>query len=171
MTGEWELTFSEIFKKHNFRGSKSNKVASPESEIVLDYSEPNKANISTSVDCYVSGQYVSTNSVLEVNFRFNIYVKYSADTVDEAMAGVRQRVEQDFQREFPGFELTSVIIPKERFIIPTARGSMSEDEFFYYGSNLYKRITQMDQARFDMRVHRDIYDKNIDIVKDRYGLK
>ena len=165
------MTLSEIFKRHKFTGPKSNRVANIDQEAVLDYSEPNKANISTSVDCYVSGQYVSSNSILEVNFRFTIYVKYSANTVDEALAGVRWRVEQDFQREFPGFELTSVIIPKERFIIPTAKGAMTEDEFFYYGSNLYKQITQMEKARFDMRVHKDIYEKNTDIVKERYGLK
>jgi hypothetical protein len=166
------MAFSEIFRKYRFSGGRNSRFSDqPEKEIVLDYSEPNERKMALSLDCYVSGQYVDKkgNSV-EVKFRFNVYVRYSASTMQNAMSGLRGRLMEEFKREFPGFEPTTVFVEPDKWRVPVAP-TAAQEVGFYEGGELYKKLTGMQIARYEIATRKDIYDSSVSMIKKRYGLR
>ena len=106
----------ELANTVGFRGTPNNRIAEP-SQIqtlpVIDNAVPTQSNIRTSVDCYVSGQYVTRNGkVTEVTQRYTIFVAYSKATQMQTMQQIRDRITSDFQAKYgKTFNVTNVYIP------------------------------------------------------------
>lgn len=134
---------------------------------VLDYSDPLKNNVSTSIDCYVSGHYMDRKgNVLEVKQRYTVYVQYTKDTIVQAINGVRKRILDDFQSKYHGMKIDEVFIPE--LIKPLGADQISEDEGFYYGSKLFKEMTKSQKLDVDLRSAADMYKRNLGTIKRRY---
>jgi hypothetical protein len=158
---------------HSFRGTRFHKTADLQSaqQYSIDHSGGRKNSIYTSVDCYVSGTYTDKEGkTLEVIQRYTVYVAYNRDTQMTAMNETRQRIMQDFERNFPWARVSDVFIPEAKFIKPLGDGAMVQDEGFYYGSSLFRDMSRIDVARYKMSTERDIYKTNIKGIKRRYGL-
>ena len=78
------------------RGTPSHKLVDtgyPASLPIIDNSMPGQSPVRTSVDCYVSGQYVGRDGkIIEVTQRYTIFVSYSKSTQLQTMSEVRSRI-------------------------------------------------------------------------------
>jgi hypothetical protein len=119
-------TVSEIAQMRGFQGAGSVRTAdmAPVNDMeVIDNgnaADPN-ANVSTSIDCYVAGTYVTgSGKRMEVMQRYTIFVKYSNATQLQTMQQVRNRIAQDFSRRYGQFLVSTVHVPQLRDVAPHA---------------------------------------------------
>jgi len=163
-----------LARNQGFKGSKFHKYAEivGSKRFTIDQSSAAGNNIDTSVDCYISGTYIGrTGSTIEVRQRYTIYVSYNRETQKMAMAKVRSAIIMDFERNFPNFHITDIFLPEDRFIIPVGKGGLSEPYEFYYGSDLFKRMSRMDVGRFRVGTEKDIFKSRISQIKKRFNLR
>ena len=166
------MDFKGIFTKYRFSGTRANRYTDqPEKEVVMDYSEPGERTVTLSLDCYVSRQYVSSKGdAIEVRFRFTTYVKYSESTLQVAMNGTRHRITEEFKREFPNFEPTTIFVDETKWKHIEAP-TRAQEEGFYEGSELYKKLTGSQIARYELQSRKEIYKTSVKRVKERYGIR
>lgn len=166
-------TIAEISSDHGFRGSSYHKVADimVPRQVTIDESTPYLNNVNTSVDCYVSGIYSGRGGKsLEVKQRYTVFVSYSRKTQRIAMQKVREQLIRDFELNFPQFRISDVFLPEEKFIIPLGDEGLAAPEEFYFGSELFKRMSRLDVGRFKLGTEGAIYRSRLDQVRRRYGL-
>ena len=162
---------SELLKSGRFQGSSSYKHAEfPHRDFTLDFSDPTKRNVYTSVDCYVSGTYFAKGRVFNVTQRYSVFVSYNKETRQHAMLKVRDQVMQDFQHEYPELSISDVFIPENKFGIPMGGPPGSQPTEFYQGSDLWKRMSRFDVARYKLSVEKEIYKSRTDNIRKKYGV-
>jgi len=164
------VSFQSFIERLKISGGKHHRFAeaiSIDQSKVIDKSDPNKNNVSSSIDCYVSGHYTDKNgNVLEVKQRYTIYISYHKDSVNDVMTAVRTRILDDFQKKYPGMTVDDTFIPEP--IRPLGRDGFKEDEGFYYGSKLFKSLTKSQKLDIDLKTAADMYKRNIGTIRDRY---
>jgi hypothetical protein len=169
-------TIQELAKTTGFRGPANHKFAEPggiRTLPIIDNSVPTRSNIRTSVDCYVSGQYLQKNgNVIEVTQRYTIFVSYSHDTQMQTMSQVRERIIQDFESRYgKEFNVTTVFVPDLPVPPPklpgVGAGEIAPLEM-YRGSDLFKQITAYEKLRYDVGTENVKSRINIDSLRDRY---
>ena len=110
------VSIKELAQTVGFKGPSNRRIAEPSSVKTLtpiDNAIPGQATIRTSVDCYVSGQYVSQKGArsIEVTQRYTIFVAYSKSTQLATMNQVRDRILQDFQGRYGStFNISNVFV-------------------------------------------------------------
>jgi hypothetical protein len=166
-------SIKEIAADHPFKGQKFHKFSDlgVNSKYSIDHSGGKKNSIYTSIDCYVSGSYISnTGQSLEIKQRYTVYVAYNRETQKVAMNEVRQKIIDDFSMNFPQFRVSDVFIPETKFITPLGDDGVVENAEFYHGSNLYKAMSRIDVAQYKVEMEKNIYKSNVKSIKKRYGL-
>jgi hypothetical protein len=103
--------------------------------------------------------------MLEVKQRYTLYVSYNARTQTVAMARLRNDMIMDFEQNFPQFHVTDIFIPEDKFVIPAG----PEPSEFYYGSELFKRMSRLDVYKYRLGTERQIYDSRTRALRKRYG--
>lgn len=173
-------TIGELAKQVGFKGSMQHRMAEPSSVRtlpVIDNSSPVASNIRTSVDCYVSGQYVQRNGhVIEVMQRYSIFVAYHKETQLATMNQVRDRIIMDFEEKYgTTFNVSNVHVPqlpvpKSESIRGIGKGSVG-DLSFYEGSDLFRQMTSYEKMRHEIGTQREMARTNIGSIRQRYGYK
>lgn len=163
---------------HRVADLPSDKGAAP----VINNADPGAPSISTSVDCYVSGQYLgSKGQTIDVVQRYTVYVSYSARTQAQTMSEVRDRITADFQSKYgKTFNVGNVYIPslKAPRMNPSGDLMWQQDHvgpgqiapgMFYEGARTFKQETRTERKRFEIDTIKSIARTNIGSVKRRYG--
>ena len=169
------ISIKEIANQTGFRGPVSHRRADPidvRSLPVIDNADAFNKAVRTSVDCYVSGQYVQRNGrVLEVTQRYTIYVSYTKETQYGTMQQVRDRIARDFQEKYGNtFNISNIYVPNLPIPMQEPRAEVG-DEQMYGGTDLFRQMTKYEKARYDIGTERLKADVNIESIKKRYGLK
>ena len=169
------ISIKEIANQTGFRGPVSHRRADPidvRSLPVIDNADAFNKAVRTSVDCYVSGQYVQRNGrVLEVTQRYTIYVSYTKETQNETMQQVRDKIARDFQEKYGNnFNISNIYVPNLPIPMKEQRPEVG-DEQMYGGSSLFRDMTKYEKARYDIGTERLKANVNIESIKKRYGLK
>ena len=130
----------------------------------VDHSIPGMKNVSTSIDCYVYGQYVVRGGkTIDVHQRYTIFVTYNAQTHPDAMKELRETVLADFQTRYgSAFNITNVEIPP--LPVPV-KERKADSAVFYRGTDMFRSMTAHERARYDIKSQRDIAAKNIDSIR------
>ncbi len=164
----------ELARQHGLRGTPNYKTTEPQDVRtlpVVDNTLPVGKNVRTSIDCYVSGQYVqSSGKVIEVKQRYTIFIGYNKETVVATMADVRNRVISDFDARYGGtFNITSIVIPD----LPAIPDAPSADpEQMYQGSGLWRRevIPPYEKERLEISTEKIRATVNIKNIRERYRM-
>lgn len=126
----------------------------------------------TSVDCYVAGSYIGRDgATVEIKQRYTIYVSYNRLTQRQAMNKVHSVIIEDFGNNFPSFHVTDVFIPEHEFIVPLGASGLYEPEAFYYGSDLFKRMSRQETGRFRVGLERDIFQSRMRQIKKQFKMR
>lgn len=164
------VNFQSFIERLKVSGGKRHRFAEAidiDQSKVLDFSDPNTNNISTSIDCYVSGHYVDRNgNVLEVKQRYTVYISYHKESLTQAIAALRQRILDDFQNKYPGMKIDDTFIPE--LVRPLGEEGITEDIGFYYGSQMFKALTKSQKLDTALKSAADMYRRNLGTIKDRY---
>jgi hypothetical protein len=142
---------------------------------VIDNAEPSGPNVSTSVDCYVSGQYLGRNGqTIEVTQRYTVFAQYGKNTQAQTVNQIRDAIINDFNSRFGRqFNVANVYvpglpIPKDEAVKQgVAPGEVAPVEF-YYGSGTFRDQTRYARLRWDIGTQNKIRDVNVRGLKDRY---
>jgi len=170
----------EIANNVGFKGTPQHRIAEPSTVHtlpVVDNSVMTQSNVRTSVDCYVSGQYVHrTGKVIEVTQRYSIFVAYSKGTQMQTMAQIRDRITNDFHAKYgTSFNVTNAFVPgipvpKDKELEGTPRGEAGPLEM-YRGSDMFREMTRYEKSRYEIGTQREMAKMNIKSIKDRYGVR
>lgn len=134
----------------------------------MDYSDEKEPKITTTIDCYVSGTYVtSKGKVFSIRERFSITVTYSNSTIIETMARVRELLISKFEQENPEFKISDIFIPELR---PEMK-RIPEPTFVYRGGKVFRYMTRLQEGRLVLGTERDIYKSRARRIIEKYGLK
>lgn len=169
------ISIKEIANQTGFRGPISHRRAEPmdvRTLPVIDNADSFNKSVRTSVDCYVSGQYVQRNGrVLEVTQRYTVYVSYTKESQYGTMQQVRDRIARDFQEKYGNnFNISNIYVPT----LPVPVGGIEKEpgeEQMYGGSRMFRDMTKFEKARYDIGTERLKAGINIESIKKRYGLK
>lgn len=137
---------------------------------VIDNSMPHGQNVRTSVDCYVSGQYVQRNGKsLSVTQRYSIFVSYGRESQVNTLKEVRERVAADFQERYGGtFNITTIHVPDLK--TPVDVPNYGDDMNLYGGSQSFKRqLGNYEKMRLDVGTERLKERLNVGSIRNRYG--
>lgn len=142
---------------------------------VIDNSLPYVSNVRTSVDCYVSGQYVQRNGqVIEVTQRYSIFISYNKTTHYQTMQHLQERIASDFQARYgAAFNITTVYVPDLPAPIndnvPGVQPGQEMPIEFYTGSRLFKDQHEYQKLRLDIGKEHIKEKTNIQNLRKRYG--
>jgi len=166
---------SELASTAPFKGTSNHKISEPQTVQtlpVIDNALPRQATVRTSVDCYVSGQYVQrSGKVLEVTQRYTIYVAYSSSTQLQTMNEVRARIVGDFEAKYGRtFNVTNAFVPVMPVPNPDVREGVSPMEM-YRGTDMFKEITRYEKMRYDIGGEQLKEETNIRSIRKRYGYR
>lgn len=165
---------SDLARNVGFRGTGQRRFAEPNAIRTLptiDNGSPQRSkNVTTSIDCYVSGQYLQrTGKVIEVSQRYTIFIKYTAETQVATMKQLRDRIMSDFQERYgTSFNITTVHVPD----IPAAPEVLPVDDMqMYGGSTLFREMTRYEKYRYDVGTEKAKERYNVESIRKRYGYK
>jgi len=169
-------SITDLANQVGFKGTPSHRTAEPKMAVLqsVNNSVPNQSNITTSVDCYVSGQYVQRNGkVIEVTQRYQIFVSYGQATQFATMDQVRNRIIQDFEGKYgKSFNVVNTHVPTlpvpTKPVLPGTTPGQSGDIEMYAGSGLFRDMTEFEKTRYDIKTQRVQSQTNIESIKDRY---
>ena len=165
----------EIANTVGWKGSSTHRLAEGNmnrSLPILDNSTRTGSNIRTSIDCYVSGQYVGKNGgVHEYTQRYSIYVSYSKETQMQTMQQVRQRIIDDFQARYGRtFNITTVFVPDLPVPISEQLKNVQDIEM-YRGSSLFRSMSRYEKMRIDVTTEQLKAKANITSIRSRYKFR
>lgn len=133
----------------------------------LDYTERTEKSISTSVDVFVTGQYISHKGrTFSIRERYTVHVRYSMSNIREVMSRIREMIMSKFQQDNPDFNITDIFIPE--LIRPSA---VPEPKYMYRGGRVWRYITRFSEGRFRLQTEKDIYKSRASRLIAKYGLK
>lgn len=140
---------------------------------VIDNTDPVAANVRTSIDCYVSGQYVGKGGKsFEVKQRYTIFVSYGQRTQMQTMSQVRNAIANDFSQKYGmQFTISSVYVPSLITPKPDAPGVKKGEEQpieFYLGSGSFRRMTRYEKYHADVDAERVRHNVTLKDVRSRY---
>jgi hypothetical protein len=169
----------ELGSTVGFRGPMAHRTAEPgvnTSLPVIDNTDQSAPNVRTSVDCYVSGQYLGRRgNTIEVVQRYTVFVSYSRNTQKATMDQLRDRITNDFSSRYGSqFNVSGMQIPG--LPIPDIHtpgvnpGEVAPVEF-YWGSKTYREMTRTTRLRYDIGTQGKIRDLNVGSLKKRYGVR
>ena len=162
-------------------GTQNHKIAEPginRQLPVIDQSDPTLPNVRTSVDVYVSGQYLGPKGkTVEVVQRYTIFVSYSKRTQQQAMQQVREQALSDFQSKYGSyFNVSNVRVsdgpsPMDQAAMQGAmpQGAGPAPAQFYWGSGIFRDMTRSEKERYDIGTQKSIARENIGSIKKRFG--
>jgi hypothetical protein len=165
------VTIRELAANVGFKGTSYNRTAEPQIQRNLPVIDNARGSagpkISTSIDCYVSGEYVSGKGQrMAVIQRYSIFVSYGQDTQAATMQQVRARISQDFSERYGGtFNVAHVHVPD---LLTPQRAPTADAEQFYRGSEEWR--LRIARASFDIGTERSKITKNISNIRRRYDL-
>ena len=170
------ISIKEIADQSGFRGPISHRRAEPvgvRNLPVIDNSDQFNRSVRTSVDCYVSGQYVQSNGrVMEVTQRYTVFVSYNKETQFISMQQVRDRITTDFADKYgKSFNVSNVFVPDLPVPVSAPTGGTSDDEVMYGGSRMFREMTSYEKKRYEIGTERLKADTNIESIKKRYALR
>lgn len=167
------MKISELAQSVGFQGNGKLKRAEPSISRTIppvDKSVPLMKTMRTSVDCYVSGQYVQRDGrVIEVMQRYSVFIAYTRETQLEAMQEVRNRISQDFQNKYgQTFNIATIFVPD---LIAPPLPTVPEPEQMYGGTSLFKQLSAYERERYEVSTERLKSDLNVHSIRQRYGSK
>jgi len=139
---------------------------------VIDNTLPGSENVRTSVDCYVSGQYLQRNGqAIEVTQRYSIFVSYSKQTQFATMKELSDRIASDFSARYgSSFNITTIYVPDLPAPIEKEQPQEGSPIEFYAGSKLFKaRLGDYARMRLDVEKEYTKERVNIRSIRSRYG--
>lgn len=175
----------DIASSTGFRGNPNYREAevAPERNLsTIDNSTPGAPNVNTSVDCYVSGEYVGKGGkTLAVRQRYTIFVSYSKATQAQTLGQVRSEITKHFQSKYgSSFNVTHVDVDARAMPIPAGHavgqmfgntdagpGQIAPAEF-YWGSGTFRAMTKFEKLRYDIGTQSEIKDANVKSLRERY---
>jgi hypothetical protein len=166
-------TVSEIASSSGFRGSSRHRRAEPPviSGAPIDNASGAGPVVSTSIDMYVSGQYIGRKGQqLEVFQRYQVFVRYDASTQRSTMNQLRDQIMRDFSTRYGEFNISATFVPE--LASPPAP---AQDQGFYRGGQVWAGRTSstgrpVQRARFELDTIRRQYALNTQSVRKRYKL-
>ena len=164
-------SIGEIAATVGWKGTSSNRTAEPQVNRNLPVIDNGTGSagktISTSIDCYVSGEYVSRKGQrMAVIQRYSIFVRYGPDTQAATMQQVRGRISQDFSEKYGAqFNVAHVHVPD---LLTPVEAPTAEAEQFYRGSEEWR--LRIARASFDIGTEGVKAKKNITNIRRRYDL-
>lgn len=173
------VTIRELAAQGAFKGSQAHRVAEPQIQQPpnIDNASRGKPKVTTSVDCYVAGQYLGGKGrTIEVVQRYSIIVSYTADTQQQTMDQLRDTVLRDFQARYgQQFNVSNVFVPglkappvKIPGLPPGERVAPVE---MYMGAGVFRDRFRTDRLRYDIGTQKSIARTNIDSLKKRYRMR
>ena len=173
-------SIKELSQNVGFSGTNNHRIAEPRQNFslpVIDNSTPHESNITTSIDVYVSGQYVvGAGRVMEVRQRYSVYVQYSKSTQQKTMNEIRTQVMKDFEDRYGDtFNITTIDIPKlqipKEAILPGTPPGQASPAEFYHGTTLFREMTRYERMRTEVKTQKEMSDVNIEAIRKRYGFR
>jgi len=170
------VTIKDLANQVGWQGSSIHRTAEPSQvstlPVIDNASRINRANVRTSVDCYVMGQYVQKNGkIMEVTQRYTIFVAYSEDSQAQTMNQVRDMIIRDFQEKYgKTFNVTNVWVQPLSAPVAQQR-NIAEPEMMYRGTTMFRGMTQYEQMRYEVGTQKEISKTNIQSIRKRYGYK
>ena len=166
------VTINELARSVGFKGQANHKIAEPNSIRtlpIIDNRVPTRKNVNTSIDCYVSGQYVQRNGkIIEVTQRYSIFVAYSSDTQRQTMQEVNTRIVGDFEARYgTTFNVTTVHVPA----LPIPIEDKGEPLEMYGGSGMFREMSRYEHMRTDIFTEHLKERTNIRSIRKRYGYR
>lgn len=163
----------QVAQESGFKGTSSHRIAEPREVrnlAVIDNTQPRRPAIRTSVDCYVSGQYVQQNGkIIEVTQRYSIFVGYSSQTQAQTMNELRSRIVMDFESKYgTTFNITTIHVPG--LPVPAEREEVGEEQM-YRGSSLFREMTKFEKRRYDIGSEHLKATTNIRAIRNRYKMR
>jgi len=169
---------AELADTSGWRGAPTDRQTEPGVVTALpmvDNSNRFSNTVRTSIDCYVSGTYVTRKGgQFTVRQRYTIFVAYNKDTQAATMSQVRARIMGDFQAKYGKmFNVTNVFVPglpvpKDDRVIGLKPGAEIPQEL-YFGSALFKQMSKFERVRYEIGTERSKASGNIDAIRKRYG--
>jgi len=169
------ITVKDLANMVGWRGTSMHRTAEPSNISTLPVIDnasrvSNRANIRTSLDCYVAGQYVQRNGkVLEVTQRYTIFVAYDAESQQATMTQVRDMILKDFQEKYGRtFNVTNV------WVQPLSNAPDLRDvgpEQYYGGTPQFREMTKYEKFRYEVGTQKEISKTNIQSIRKRYGYR
>jgi hypothetical protein len=157
--------FQTQFNKFGWQGKQNKEAESLQSQQLnsVENYNPNERTISTTIDCYVTGEYIgSDGKSIKIRQRYSIPIKYSRSTLNEVMQELRQKIQDEFAKNYPELPITEVFVP---LLTPqTAYETIS----FYRGSKYWKLLLKRNLEPSEAKVDEDVKYKARKIIK-RYG--
>jgi len=150
------------FQSGSFYSIGSSKVVDELPEI--DKSISGKPFISSSLDCYISGIYmtrVGHPKTVEIKKRYSINVKYSNSTLMSTINEARNEIQREFKKQYPKFQITSVFIPELSPIVPV------QPLMFQQGSRMYKDLMEAGRYQNLMKLRQK---RHIEEIKKSYNM-
>ena len=136
----------------------------------MDYSSDREKTITTTIDCFVTGQYVDNRGKLfTIRERYKISVSYSNSTIIETMMRVRQMLIMKFTEENPSFSVSEVFVP-DLYPDMTSRRLM-QPIFSYKGGKIWKYLTRIEEGKLVLGIEKDIYKSRAEAIIAKYSLK
>lgn len=166
-------TVGEIASSTGFRGNGRRRTAEPPtiSGAPIDNVTGGGPVVSTSVDMYVSGQYVgSKGQQLEVFQRYQVFVRYDQSTQRMTMQQLRDQIMHDFSTRYGEFNISAVFVPDI-----AAPPAPAQDEGFYRGRGVWEGRTSASgrpvaRARYELDTIKRTYELNTKSIRRRYKL-
>ena len=167
---------SQIFQTGLVRGTASHKLidaGAPASLPIIDNAMPGQSPVRTSIDCYVSGQYVGKGGkIIEVTQRYTIFVSYSKSTQLQTMNEARGRIIADFESRYgKTFNISTVYLPTLPVpLTGTLPPEIKDAAQFYGGSEMFRAMTRWEKTRYDIGTQREMAKVNIESIRKRYKM-
>lgn len=166
----------EIAQSSGWQGSIGRKYAEPgtvRTLPVIDNTDPTSANVRTSIDCYVAGQYVGKGGKsFDIKQRYTIFISYGQRTQMQTMSQVRSAISSDFSDKYGAqFNISSVYVPAliaPMQKVPGVPKGGSQPIEFYLGSGNFRRMTSHERLRYDLGTERVRHDTTVRDIRDRY---
>jgi len=159
-----------------WHGTPNHRLAEPGSVRtlpVIDNTDPAGSNIRTSVDCYVSGQYVQRNGkILEVQQRYSVFVSYGKQTQMATVRQLQDRIASDFKSRYGNFNVATIYVPNLPIPMAKVFGGVGpggeQDLQMYGGSRLFRGMTSYEKVRKDVGAEHVKSSTNISSIRKRY---
>jgi len=165
---DWINSKWDMFQWSGTKKAPFGEIVRPTSLPEIDYSDPKEKKITTTIDCYVTGHYLTTKGkIFTIRQRYSITISYSNSTIVETMARIKNLLMQKFQEDNPSFDIDEVFIPP---LTPEFK-TVAEPRYVYRGGRIFRYMTRVQEGKFMLGIQKDIYKSRAERIIKQYGLK